>query len=405
VSGADRSVTVVGGAAAGLAVVETLRRRGFDGRIDWVGDEPHLPYDRPPLSKQFLGGSWSDDRLALRPADAIADLGCERRFGVRAIGLDPAERRIRLADGDELRYERLVIATGCRARIPEPWREIEGVLTLRTLDDARELRQRLDGAEHVVLVGAGFIGTELAATARTEGRRVTVVDPMPVPLGRAIGARLGAVVEKLHRERGVELRCGRSVVGIARQAGTLRIALDDEEVLEADLVVVGLGGVPNVGWLAGSGLEIADGVVCDRGLRVAEDVYAAGDVASWPNPTLGGTRMRVEHRTNATEQGTFVAQALLGEAPAEGLGSLPFVWSDQFDRKLQIFGRAGATERSEVLEGDLEEGRFVAAIGGRDRVEAIVGMAMPKQARQASVLARHRLAWSELTPARAATRV
>ena len=293
-------------------------RRASTAPVALVGAEDHLPYDRPPLSKKVLAGEWEPDRIALRRDGGLDALGLDARLGVRAVRLDPAERTVHLSDGDALTYDALVIATGSEVRRLPGQPELDGLHMLRTLDDSLALRAALtNGSPRVVVVGAGFIGSEVASTAHGLGCAVTVVEALPVPLVRALGPEMGAACAALHRDNGVDVRLGVGVEGFDGRDRVEGVRLTDGTVLAADVVVVGVGVAPATGWLEGSGLELRDGIVCDASLAAGPPgVYAAGDVCRWPNE-LFGEEMRVEHWTNAAEQGAHAARAILAVAAGE----------------------------------------------------------------------------------------
>ncbi|WP_329596412.1 FAD-dependent oxidoreductase [Streptomyces pseudovenezuelae] len=364
-----RRIAVVGASAAGLATVETLRREGYDGTITLVGEEPELPYDRPPLSKQLLAAEWEADRLALRTSADLAALDLDLRLGVAATGLEPGTRTVRLADGSEVPYDGMVVATGVRPRrLPG-----EGAHVLRTLGDALTLRERLAPGRRLVVVGAGFLGAEAAAVARRLGAEVTLLEPAAVPLAHAVGTEVGHLLARAHVDQGIDLRCGVTVTEVTEEG----VRLAGGEVVEADEVLVAVGSLPNTEWLRGSGLALGDGVVCDEYCEAAPNVYAAGDVASWYNP-LFGTSMRVEHRTNAAEQGMAAARNLLA-APAarRPFAPVPYFWSDQYDMKVQAYGFLRGHEEVAVVEGDLARRRFAVAYRRGDRVTGALAVGMP----------------------------
>ncbi|WP_328744395.1 FAD-dependent oxidoreductase [Streptomyces sp. NBC_00285] len=367
-----RRIVVVGASAAGLAAAETLRREGHDGTITLIGDEPEPPYDRPPLSKQILAAEWQPDRLALRvPAD-LAALDLDLRLGVAATGLDLVARTVRLADGCEVPYDGLVIATGVRPRrLPG-----EGAHVLRTLDDALMLREQLKPGLRLVVVGAGFLGAEAAAVARRLGAQVTLLEPAAVPLAHAVGVEVGQMLARAHVDQGVELRCGVTVTEVTEDG----VRLADGEVVEADEVLVAIGSLPNTEWLGGSGLAVGDGVVCDAYCEAAENVYAAGDVARWYNPLFGAS-MRIEHRTNAAEQGMAAARNLLAAPEArKPFAPVPYFWSDQYDMKVQAYGFLRGHDEVAVVEGDVAERRFVAVYRTGGRVGGALAVGMPPKA-------------------------
>ena len=327
---AVQTVVVVGASLAGLRATEALRRDGFDGRIVLMGAEPHLPYDRPPLSKQLLAGEWEAQELVLRRAP-YDELEIDLRLGVRATALDAATKVVTLDTGarEELAFDGALLATGATPRTLPDTPDLDGIFVLRTVDDALDLRARLDDHPRVVVVGAGFIGSEVAATCRGRGLQVTVLEALPAPLVRGLGAMLGMVCGELHRDHGVDLRLGVGVAAIEGDGRVERVRLDDGCAVDADVVVVGVGVVPVTDWLEGSGLTLDNGVVCDETLLAAPGIVAAGDVARWPNPMFDGEVMRLEHWTNAAEQGVAAARRLLvpddGEARAVRAGAVRLV--------------------------------------------------------------------------------
>lgn len=350
-------VVVVGASLAAVHAVEALRAGGFAGEIDLVGAERHLPYDRPPLSKEALR-SGPELRL-LREPDWYEAHGAKLVLGRRAVELRPASRLLVLDRGTELSYDGLVIATGSRARTLSAGNE--HVSFLRSFDDAAALYERLSEAEHVVIVGGGFIGLEVAATLAETGRTITVVEVAPVPLARLLGDEVGAWFREFHASRGVTIRCGAHAVAVTARgtAPGYSVQLGSGDAVEADLVVGALGATPVVDWLRSSGIALADGVHCDRSLRTtAPAVVAAGDVARWYNP-LFDEDMRVEHWNNAVEQGAHAARTLLGGDDA--YAPVPYFWSDQFNAKMRFVGHAKGAERVHV-EVDSDES-FVAVFG------------------------------------------
>ena len=372
-----RNVVVVGGGAAGVAAVETLRREGYDGALTLLCGEPVLPYDRPPLSKQVLTGAWDHQRTRLRQREQYADLGV-RLLHARARELDPAGRTVRLDDGTGLDYDGLVIATGVRPRrLPGDAHLASGVHVLRDRPDATELRTAFEAGGRVVIVGAGFLGLEVAAAARSLGLDVTVVDPLDQPMLRQVGPAIAPVVAGLHRDRGVDLRLGAGVAAIrGAEGGGAQVELTDGTPLPADCVLVSIGAVPEVDWLRGSGLPLGDGVECDQYCKAAPGVYAAGDVASWFNPRYG-RRMRLEHRMNATEQGTAAARNLL-HGDTRPFAPLPYFWTDQYDVKIQGHGLLGPEAEVTIEEGSPADGRFVATFREEGRLMGVLGWNAPK---------------------------
>ncbi|TMR98919.1 NAD(P)/FAD-dependent oxidoreductase [Nonomuraea basaltis] len=369
-----KRIVVVGASAAGLAAAETLRREGFEGPVTLVGDEPHAPYDRPPLSKQLLASQWEPDRLTLRSPDTLSALDLDLRLGVRATGLDLNARTVRLSDSGDVSYDGLIVATGVRPRrLPG-----QGAHVLRTLDDVLALRGRLGPGRRLIVVGAGFLGAEAAAVARGLGCEVTLLEPAPVPLAHALGEGVGQVLSQAHLEHGVDLRTGVSVAAVSD--GGVRLA--GGELVEADEVLLAIGSLPNTEWLQGSGLTLADGLVCDEYSAAAPDVYGAGDVARWHNP-LFGTSMRIEHRTNAAEQGMAAARNLLHPQARRPFAPVPYFWSDQYDMKIQAYGYLRGHDAMAIVDGDLGERRFVAAYRTGDRLAGALGIGMPPKAMRA----------------------
>jgi 3-phenylpropionate/trans-cinnamate dioxygenase ferredoxin reductase subunit len=371
-----RHVVVVGASLAGLHAARALRRHGYDGTLTVVGDEPHLPYDRPPLSKQVLAGTWEPERTALLNA-RDDDLDLTWTLGRAATGLDPRARTVALDDGTELAYDGLVIATGAAPRRLPGTEGLGGVHVLRSLDDALALRADLDAApSRVVVVGAGFIGAEVAATARQRGLAVTLVEPLPVPLGRVLGGEVAETVAAVHRDQGVDLRLGVGVEAVEGGDRVERVRLADGTTIGCDVVVVGIGVTPNTGWLEASGLPLADGVRADATCRVGPGIVAAGDVARWSHPT-DGEDLRVEHWDHAIAQGGHAAEALLAGDGARPFAPVPWFWSDQYDRKIMLAGRPAGAEEVRVVDGSLDERRFVALYRKGDRVVAALGMNRP----------------------------
>jgi NADPH-dependent 2,4-dienoyl-CoA reductase/sulfur reductase-like enzyme len=348
-----RRLVVVGASLAGLRAAQAARAAGFDGELVVVGDEPHLPYTRPPLSKELLAGVQTPDDCAL-PSQAI---DVEWRLGTRATSLDRAGKLVHLADGDAVPYDRLIVATGCRAR-PWPGEAAPHMHTLRSVDDALRLKAAFAQRPRVAIIGAGFIGCEVAATARKQELDVTVVDIAPHPM-LPLGPELGERCAVMHRGHGVDLRLE---TGVARSAGGT-LTLTDGSRVDADVVVVALGAVPNTEWLGAPG-----GLACDATLTSLDDphVLGAGDAISWPHPLADGEPVRVEHWTTAAEHGQLAGRNALLEPGDRAAHALPpYFWSDQYDVKIQAVGFPNRAERLQVLESTPEGDRFVAA-GARD---------------------------------------
>jgi NADPH-dependent 2,4-dienoyl-CoA reductase/sulfur reductase-like enzyme len=398
-----KHVVVVGASLAGLRACETLRTDGFAGRVTLVGAEDEIPYDRPPLSKKLLAGEWEPDRIRLRKPEAVDELALDLRLGVRAVGLDTHRRVLGLGDGSELDYDGVVIATGAAPRRLPDQPVVDGLCELRTLADALDLRARLiDPSTRVTVIGAGFIGLEVAATARQAGCVVTVLEGAPSPLIRGLGVELGAAVASVHARHDVDLRCGVQIAAIETVDGRVAgVRLGDGTLIGSDVVVVGIGVSPSIDWLAGSGLELRDGVVCDDTLWTGvPGVYAAGDCARWHNHVFDphdDAVMRVEHWTNAAEQGAAAARNLLAVAngaAATPYESVPFFWSDQFESRVQFVGRAHGDDEVHVFAGSTD-GSFAALYGWQGRLRGVLGVSMPKMVMPFRTLIAAKATWDE----------
>ncbi|HLU73475.1 MAG TPA: FAD-dependent oxidoreductase [Nonomuraea sp.] len=360
----ERRLLVVGASLAGLRAVEAARKSGFGGPITLIGAEPHLPYDRPPLSKEFLDGA---ELSSFRSEEVLRDeLGTELVLGTAATALDTAARTVRAGER-EYGYDALVIATGATARTLPGTGGLDGVHTLRSRDDAIAVRRALDAGARTVVVGAGFIGSEVASAARKRGLEVTIVEVLPTPLVRAVGETMGRACAALHLRNGTDLRCGVGVAALEGDGRVERVRLTDGTVLPADLVVAGIGAVPATSWLVGAGLRLDDGIVCDETLFTGvPGVYAAGDVARWHNPAFG-RHMRLEHWTSAAEQGAVAARNAIDPANAKPYSTVPYFWSDWYDSRIQFVG-VPATEEVRVVGGDPGGDRFVALYRQGDRL-------------------------------------
>ncbi|MER6137506.1 FAD-dependent oxidoreductase [Streptomyces sp. NPDC001815] len=372
-----RTVTVVGASLSGLYAARELRAQGFDGRLVIVGDEPHQPYDRPPLSKDFLTGRTTEEGLALSDAEESAELDAQWLLGIRARGLDARGRTVLLDDGRTISSDGVVIATGASAR-RLPGCELAGVHTLRTLDDARTLRTELSaGARRVVVIGGGFIGAETASSCAGLGHDVTVVEAAPLPLVPQLGPEMAALCAALHRRGGVGLVTGTGVAGLRGTVAVTGVELSDGRLLPADVVIVGVGATPNTGWLAGSTLALHDGVLCDDGCVTAlPQVVAVGDVAR-----VGGTR--AEHWTSATEQPRIAVRNLLAGHTAETVRPLPYFWSDQYGARIQFAGRRLDTDTVRIAEGTVTDGEpgedgFLALYERDGRTAAVLSVDRPR---------------------------
>jgi 3-phenylpropionate/trans-cinnamate dioxygenase ferredoxin reductase subunit len=365
-------VLVVGAGLAGGRAAETLREVGFDGEIALVGAEPHLPYDRPPLSKELLTGKVDD--TALRPADAYEQLGLDVRLGRRVAALHA--RHADLDDGSRIPFDAAVVTTGAVPRRLPGSEGMAGVAVLRTVDDARAIRDALTtGSPRVVVVGAGFIGAEVASSCRALGLDVTVLEAFAQPLERVLGPEMGAVCAGWHRDEGVDLRCGVSVAGLQGDGRVEAVVLADGTIVPADLVVVGIGVVPDVEFLTPSGAELVNGVVVDEhAATTVAGIWAAGDVANGWNP-LFEERMRIEHWTNALLQAEVAARNVLGGDQVHA--PVPYFWSDQYGMKLQYVGHASAWDRL-VVRGDPATRKFDAFYLRGGRLLAVLCVGRPR---------------------------
>ena len=380
-------IAVVGGSLAGLRAVETLRTDGFTGEITVVNAEDAAPYDRPPLSKKFLSGEWEADRIQLRKPSDIEELGATWLNATQATALNVATHELTLNTSSVLNYDACIIATGGIARELPQQPQARGIHQLRTLHDAQALREELQPGKKLVVIGAGFIGLEAAATAVARGCTVTVVEGLPAPLIRGLGEEMGRAATAIHATQGVAIRCNVRVLGIDTNANSVTgVRISDatgESVVPADVVLVGIGVAPATQWLDGSGLTVNDGVVCDAHLQAAPGVFAAGDVARWINGLFSDLEptMRVEHWTTAAEQGAHAARnalAHINNTPLAPYSAVPFFWSDQFTSRIQFLGRSTDAEEIRVVAGSVDEGKFAAAYMRAGRLVGVLGVSMPK---------------------------
>jgi NADPH-dependent 2,4-dienoyl-CoA reductase/sulfur reductase-like enzyme len=368
---AVQRLVVVGASLAGLRAVEAARKAGFEGSITLIGAERHLPYDRPPLSKEFLDATEPGAETLIpffRSNDVFADeLKIELLLGAAATGLDVTRKAVLLGER-EVGYDALVIATGSELRTLPGSGHLEGVYGLRTLDDALAIRAALDRGARTVVIGAGFIGSEVASSARKRGVDVTVIESLPTPLVRPTGSVMGAAIAALHERNGTSLLCGTGVRALEGDGRVERVILDDGSIIEADLVVVGIGVTPSTSWLEGSGLALDNGVVCDETLFTGTPgVYAAGDVASWPNPMFGA-RQRMENWTAAAEQGAAAARNALDPDNAKPYATVPYFWSDWYGSRIQFVG-VPESEEVALVDGDADtDDRWTALYRQGDRL-------------------------------------
>jgi len=371
----NHGVLIVGGGLAAVRTAEQLRAAGYEGPLTVVGDEDHLPYDRPPLSKEVLSAAKDPEEVILKPAEFYSEHDITLRLGNAARTLDTDSQTVTLADGTALGYDQLVIATGLAPKRIPTFPELDGIRVLRSLDDAVALREQAETATRAVVVGAGFIGCEVAASLRALGLEVVLVEPQPTPLASVLGERIGELVARLHRAEGVDVRTGVGVAEVRGDGAVSAVVLGDGAVLETDLVVVGIGSRPRTDWLAGSGVDLADdgGVLCDgAGRTSAPHVWALGDVASWRDSA--GHQSRVEHWSSVADQARALVPAMLGrDAPAAV--SVPYFWSDQYDVKIQCLGEPQA---GDVVHVVVDDGRKFLAYYERDGALAgVVGGGMP----------------------------
>lgn len=394
-------LVIVGASLAGLRAAQAARRAGFDGPLTLLGGERHLPYDRPPLSKEYLAeGDDGPEDPTYRTEEQLRDeLGLDLRLGTWATGLDAGRKVVELGERS-LEYGALVIATGAVPRTLPGVAGLAGVHTLRTLDDAVAIRSALDAGARTVVVGAGFIGSEVASSARKRGLPVTVLEALSVPLVRAVGEQMGRTCAQLHRAHGTDLRCGVKVTGLTGSAGgrVTGVSLDDGSVVPADLVVVGTGVAPCTDWLAGSGVRLHErdgGIVCDQTLATGlPGVYAAGDVAHFPHPLFDDLLMRLEHWTNASEQGMLAARNALDPAGAKPSAAVPYFWSDWYDSRIQFVGIPAADEIRVVSE-ELGEERFLALYRRGDRLTGCISIDRPAQIMKYRRMIMKSASWAE----------
>jgi NADPH-dependent 2,4-dienoyl-CoA reductase/sulfur reductase-like enzyme len=369
--GSDKGIVIVGGGLAAARTAEQLRRSEYTGPITIVSDEVHVPYDRPPLSKEVLRKEVDD--VALKPREWYDEQNITLRLGSAAAGLDTAAQTVTLSDGAVIGYDELVIATGLVPRRIPAFPDLEGIRVLRSFDESMALREHATAAQRAVIVGAGFIGCEVAASLRSLGVDVVLVEPQPTPLAAVLGEQIGELVARLHRDEGVDVRLGVGVAEVRGDGHVDTVVLADGTELRADVVVVGIGSKPATEWLAGTGIEVDNGVICDEAGRTSvPNVWALGDVASWRDAM--GHQARVEHWSNVADQARVVVPAMLGQDVPD-IVVVPYFWSDQYDVKIQCLGEPEATDTVHVVEDD---GRKFLAYYERDGVlVGVVGGGMP----------------------------
>ncbi|WP_148576185.1 NAD(P)/FAD-dependent oxidoreductase [Nocardioides caldifontis] len=384
-------LVVVGASLAGLRAVEGARKAGYQGPVTLVGAEAHLPYDRPPLSKRFLDPDSDPEAVTHRSADELGELDVQLRFSSQAIGLDAEAEELQL-NGETLSYDALVIATGATARqLPHDY--LPGVHPLRTLEDAQSIRRGLDGARSVLIVGGGFIGSEVASAARKRGLPVTIVEAAPLPLARAVGEEMAGVCAGLHWRHGTRLRCGITVEDFEGDDRVERAVLSDGSSIDADLVVVGVGAEPTTGWLEGSGLRIDDGVLCNETLCAGPgNVFAAGDVARWKNKHFD-RMMRLEHWTSSAEQGALAGRNAANPAEATTYETVPYFWSDWYEHRLQM---VGIPQSDEVrLMWKAGDDRWLALYREDDRLVGALGLNMQSKIMKLRAMIKRHATWGD----------
>jgi 3-phenylpropionate/trans-cinnamate dioxygenase ferredoxin reductase component len=352
-----QTFAIVGAGLAGAKAAETLRQEGFDGRLVLLGAEPERPYERPPLSKEYLRGETEREQAYVHEAGFYDDHGIELRTRENVVRLDPARRELTTRSDERFRYDRLLLSTGSAPRrLSIPGSVLEGVHYLRTLDDSDALRARLDAGGRLVIVGAGWIGCEVAASARQRGAEVTVIAPHSVPFERVLGSEVGAIYRDIHVDHGVEMRLGTSVASFEGADSVERVRMQDGRTIDCDCVVVGVGATPRAVLAAAAGLAVANGILVDERLETsAPGIFAAGDVANQLHPSLG--RLRVEHWDNALQQGPAAARSMLGST--DSYARVPYFFSDQYDVGMEYSGHATDWDRV-VFRGDPAAREFIA---------------------------------------------
>jgi 3-phenylpropionate/trans-cinnamate dioxygenase ferredoxin reductase component len=373
----SEGVVVIGGSLAGIHTADALRAEGWSGPITVVDGhlEPH--FDRPPMSKEYLGGSIEADRLRLRDRAQLEATGAQWRLGTPASALDVANRRVRLADGSELGYDQLVIATGVSPILP-PALAVPGAHTLRNREDADRLRPHLREDGSLIIIGAGFIGLEVAATFASSGAQVTIVEALSTPVQRQLGPTVGNALRRMHESHRVRFHLDRQASSVSQVGEHVVVTLDDGTKLTAEALLIAVGSRPGTAWLENSGLTLENGVVANGHLEVADGIYAVGDVARWPHP-LVGRPVRIEHWTNAVEQARYVAKRIAGTGGDEVFAALPYFWSDQYGTRVQAHGFPSEHAEVELIDGDLDSGKFAVLFLDDGRAHAVAGMNNAKQ--------------------------
>ncbi|MGL4305911.1 MAG: NAD(P)/FAD-dependent oxidoreductase [Mycobacteriaceae bacterium] len=371
-------MVIVGGGLGAVRTAEELRRQGYSGSLRILSAENHLPYDRPPLSKDMIQGKHPE--LELKSAAFYQENNIELSLGARAVGLDSEQKVVLLEDGTKVLYENLVIATGLKPRKIAGLPNLSGVYDIRSRDDAQAVLTALPGSRRALIVGAGFIGCEVAASLRTHAIEVTIIEPQEYPLASVLGPTVGSIIANLHRTHGVDVRTGVGLELLVGSSSVQAAQLTDGSRVEADLVVVGIGSIPVTDWLQGSGIALGNGVLCDNNGRTSIDnVWAIGDVAAWQNDIGSSTEShkRVEHWSNVAEQAQIMVPALLGCEGPSIADIVPYFWSDQYDVKIQALGRPEPDDVVHVIRED--EGKFLAYFEREGKLEGVVGIGLPAQ--------------------------
>lgn len=395
--GRRRRLVVAGGGVAGLRAIEALRKGGYDGSIDLVCGEDQLPYNRPPLSKEVLTGAKTPESTYFRSAEHFTDLDVSLHLGKRASMLDLSTRSLHVARR-ELAFDELIVCTGSRAR-QLPGEPLSGVHALRTLEDSRAIRDAMQASARVVVLGGGIIGSEIASSARSRGLDVTMIEREPLPMVRAVGPVLAPYFVDLHRTNGVDVRCGVSISALEGSGRIEQVRLTTGERIACDLLVVGLGSVPNTDWLVGSALHLDDGLICDARLGAgAEGVFGAGDVVRWPNGRTDST-VRGEQWTSAVEQGRYVAQRILGRPDMAPFVSSHYFWTDIYGLRIQAVGRLAGAETH--VDGSLEDGDFIAYERRGDRLSGALAIQRPIPLMKAKQQVEAEISWAEAVPSTA----
>jgi 3-phenylpropionate/trans-cinnamate dioxygenase ferredoxin reductase subunit len=371
---------IVGASLAGATAAATLRQDGFDGEVVLIGEEPHPPYERPPLSKQYLRGEVAFEKALVRPSGFYEDCGIDTRFGMAARRIDPVERKVELATGESLRYDKLLIATGVRnRRRPIAGLELRNVFDLRSVNDADAIRAEIAPGRKAAVIGMGFIGCEVAASLRQQGVEVVCIDPSPTPLFRVLGERVGQVVSRIHRDHGVDMVFEDVVTRFEGAGRVERVITKRDRHIECDFAVVGVGVEPAVELIAESGVKADNGILVDEYCRTnVPDIYAAGDVANHFHPVFQ-KRMRVEHWQNAIQQGAAAARSMLGNG--RPYDAIHWFWSDQYDLNLQYTGFHEEWDQV-VVRGNLDTRNVIAFYLRERRIDAVVALNRGKDIRR-----------------------